>query len=267
MSDLLPDDLPPNVRVTSVNEVAHAIGDGPVLTVCFDLDGCLVDSRAAITEALNEALYDVDLPTLTAEAVAGLIGPPFRSTLVQLVDDLLGDPDDVDRIYATFRRHYAHASLRLTTRVPGIREALTALDAWAYVGVVTTKPLHFAVPVIDAVGLRKQVAFVEGPALAATGEEKTETLARALDRWAIGDAVVMVGDRAGDIVAGRANGAVTVGVTWGSGSEDELRAAAPDHLVTGPDELPDLLRTIRADVVTGRAPASLRTTDGPAEEP
>lgn len=253
MSDLLPDDLPPNVRVTSVNEVAHAIADGPVVTVCFDLDGCLVDSRAAITEALNEALHDVDLPTLPTEAVAGLIGPPFRSTLVQLVDDLLGDPDDVDRIYATFRRHYTHSSIRLTTRVPGIREALVALDAWAYVGVVTTKPLHFAVPVIDAVGLRKQVAFVEGPALSATEEEKTETLARALDRWGLGGAVVMIGDRAGDIVAGRANGAVTVGVTWGSGSEDELVAAGADHLASDPGELPDLLRRIRDGLGTDTA--------------
>lgn len=253
MSELLPDDLPDNVRVTSVNEVMAVMSSGPLLTVCFDLDGCLVDSRAAITEALNEALYDVDLPTLPAETVAGLIGPPFRSTLVELVDDLLGDPDDVDRIYATFRRHYTHSSIRLTTRVPGIREALLALDAWAYVGVVTTKPLHFAVPVIDAVGLRKQVAFVEGPALAATEEEKTETLARALDRWGLGDAVVMIGDRAGDIVAGQANGAVTIGVTWGSGSEDELRTAGADHIATEPAELPDLLRLIRDGLGTDSA--------------
>jgi phosphoglycolate phosphatase len=248
MSDLVPDDLPPNVRVTSVNEVAQRIAAGPVLTVCFDLDGCLVDSRAAIVTALNEALHEHDLPTLPGEALHRFIGPPLRSSLVQLVDDLLGDPDDVDRLLAAYRRHYTHTSLRFTTRVPGIREALDALDAWAYVGVVTTKPLHFAVPILDAVGLRKQVAFVEGPTLEATGEEKTVTLRRALERWGRGDAVVMIGDRRDDIVAGRANHAVTVGVSWGIGSVEELRDAGVDHLVSTPDELPELLRRIRDEV-------------------
>ena len=41
----------------------------------------------------------------------------------------------------------------------------------------------------------------------------------------------MIGDRAVDITAGRANGTGTAGVSWGFGSEDELRQAGPDVLV------------------------------------
>lgn len=245
MSDLLPDDLPDDVRVTSVGEVLAQMSTGPVLTVCFDLDGCLVDSRAAIGHALNEALAEHDLPMLPQEQLDPLIGPPLRESLVRLIDDLLGDPDSVDALLATFRRHYAHDSLRLTTRVPGVREALRALDAWARCGVVTTKPLHFAVPVVDVVGLRRYLAFVEGPTLEATEEPKTDTLARTLDRWGRGDAAVMIGDRAQDVIAGQRNDAVTVAVTWGIGSRDELDAAGPDHLLDDPAQLPEVLRTIR----------------------
>lgn len=252
MSELLPDDLPPNVRVTSVNEVASQLARGPLVTVCFDLDGVLVDSREAITTAVNDALHDHGLPTLPPADLYHHIGPPIRATLAQLVDELLGDPDEVDRILRTFRRHYTHTSLRLTTRVPGIREALDALDAWAYVGVVTTKPLHFAVPVIDAVGLRKRLAFVEGPTLEATTEEKAETLGRALERWGRGDAVVVVGDRGSDVAAGHAHGAVTVGVTWGIGDVAELRDAGVHHLVDAPSELPALLRRLRSEVAPDR---------------
>ncbi len=251
MSDLLPDDLPDHVRVTRVGDVLRRMSTGPLLTVCFDLDGCLVDSRSAIGHALNEALHEHGLPTLPDTALEPMIGPPLRESLATLVDELLGDPDDVDPLLATFRRHYRHDSIRLTTRVPGIREALHALDPWARVGVVTSKPLPFAVPIVDAVGLRSHVAFVEGPTLEATDEAKAATLARTLDRWGRGDGVVMVGDRSHDVLAGQANDATTVGVTWGIGDRAELEAAGADHVIDAPDELPDLLRRIRADVAAG----------------
>jgi phosphoglycolate phosphatase len=40
----------------------------------------------------------------------------------------------------------------------------------------------------------------------------------------------MIGDRAHDIVGGRANQTRTMGVLWGYGSEEELRSARPDCL-------------------------------------
>lgn len=246
MTDQLPPDLPPNVTVTSLNEVAATLASGPTLTVCFDLDGCVVDSRSAITTCINEALADHDLPQLPNESLERYIGPPLTASLAEIVDELLGDPDDVPSLLAAYRRHYKHTSLRLTTRVDGIREAIDALDVWALTGVVTSKPFEAAVPIVDAVGMRKRFAFVEGPAMDELAEPKTVTLARALDRWGTSDAVVMIGDRHHDVEAGKANGAVTVGVTWGIGPREELEEAGADHIVDDPAELPELLRRIRA---------------------
>lgn len=245
MSELLPDDLPDSVRVTSVNEVMAAMSSGPLLTVCMGL-GVVADTSAAVIGSLGEALRDHGLPALPGDELRRCVGPPIRACLAGLVDDLLGDPDDVDRILAAYRRHYRHTSLRLATRVPGIREALNALDVWARAGVVSSEPVEYAVPVVDAVGLRKQIAFVEGPQRDDAGEAAGGTLDRALERWGRGDAVVVVADHRADLVAGRDAGAVTVAVTWGAGTDEELREADADHRVTTPGELPDLLRTIRA---------------------
>lgn len=247
MSELLPDDLPDNVRVTSVNDVMAAMSSGPLLTVCLSF-GAVVDAGAAVVGSVNEALREHGLPELPDDELRRCVGPPIRPCLVDVVDELLGDPDAVDDILATYRRHYRHTSLRVSTRVPGIRSALDALDLWARAGVVSSEPVAFAVPVIDAVGLRRQVAFVEGPHLDDTAETTSETLARALDRWGSGDVVVVVGDRPADITAGRDTDAVTVAVTWGSGNGDELRASGADHLIGDPAELPALLRAIRDDV-------------------
>jgi phosphoglycolate phosphatase len=41
----------------------------------------------------------------------------------------------------------------------------------------------------------------------------------------------MIGDRAEDIMGGRANGTGTIGVLWGYGSEEELMKAEPDIIV------------------------------------
>ncbi|MBM4432359.1 MAG: hypothetical protein FJ026_18725, partial [Chloroflexi bacterium] len=47
------------------------------------------------------------------------------------------------------------------------------------------------------------------------------------------------GDTAADIGAGRAAGAVTVGVTYGYGSREEVAGAGPDLLIETATELLD----------------------------
>jgi phosphoglycolate phosphatase len=49
----------------------------------------------------------------------------------------------------------------------------------------------------------------------------------------------MVGDREHDIMADRQNGLWSIGVTYGYGSVDELRAAGADRLATKPGEVVD----------------------------
>lgn len=51
----------------------------------------------------------------------------------------------------------------------------------------------------------------------------------------------MVGDRAGDIVAARANGVRSIGVLWGYGSRAELLDAGADGLCGAPGELASCL--------------------------
>ena len=49
----------------------------------------------------------------------------------------------------------------------------------------------------------------------------------------------MVGDRRFDVEGAHAHGLPCIGVLWGIGSEEELRAAGADALVATPGELVD----------------------------
>ena len=56
--------------------------------------------------------------------------------------------------------------------------------------------------------------------------KKSELLAHVMETRGIDPAdAVMVGDTAGDVVAGKAAGMYTIGCTWGYGSRDELEGA------------------------------------------
>ena len=74
---------------------------------------------------------------------------------------------------------------------------------------------------------------IYGSELSGENSDKVDLIAHVLEREQIrGELAVMIGDRAQDIIGGRKNGIRTVGVLWGYGSDDELRAAQPDSLVS-----------------------------------
>lgn len=216
-------------------------GPGPV---CFDLDGCLVDSRTAIATCMNLALEAAGAPPAEPAVLHGLIGGQLLGCFEALLADAGHDPALAMDCVATYRRHYAEVSLTHTTPIPGIEAVLDAVAAQRRVLVVTAKPAEFAAPILAAVGLDHHVEAVFAPALDALTEPKAASLRRALaaaDAVAHPGAAWMVGDRHHDVEAGRACGVPTVGVTWGSGDRAELRAAGADAVVDAPAELPAVL--------------------------
>jgi phosphoglycolate phosphatase len=207
--------------------------------VLFDLDGVLADSRAAIASCVNHALAAHGLGERDERDLHRLIGPPLPIAFAEL----LGEPVDSEAVLAciaTYRARYADVSLTDTAVFPGIPEALARVGERHRLGVATSKPQVFADPLLRALGLRERFAVVAGPEIDAPPEDKTATVARALRALgATGGA--MVGDTRYDMVAARAHRLRAIGVAWGIGSRDELRAAGAERIVEAPGELPALL--------------------------
>jgi phosphoglycolate phosphatase len=205
--------------------------------VLFDLDGVLVDSRAAISGCINHALAANGLPERDAADLYRYIGPPLLTAFAELVAEPVTSPT-VAGCVASYRELYAEASLTETAVTPGIAAALAALQSdGRTLGVATSKPRPFAEPLLDVLGMRKFFAVVAGPELDAPGEDKTATVGAALH--ALGaTSGAMVGDRSFDMVAARAHGLRAVGVGWGIGSREELVAAGAERIVATPAELP-----------------------------
>ena len=213
--------------------------------VFFDLDGCLVDSTRAITDAIRHAMGELGLPVPPAGELLWCIGPPLHESFATLLVDAGADPGRAPQAVELYRAHYASTSMALTTVIPGVEQALEAIAADATLAVVTSKPGEVAVPLLEQVGLAGWFAAVHGPRADHNIEPKSVTLGRAQAQFgADGRPQVMVGDRSHDVDAGRACGTVTVGVTWGAGGHDELAAAGADRIVDTPADLPATIRLL-----------------------
>jgi phosphoglycolate phosphatase len=98
-----------------------------------------------------------------------------------------------------------------------------------------------AEPLLEALNLSGYFDAVIGPELDSESEQKSVTVARALAKLSPGTRAVMVGDRRYDVSAAHANGMLAIGVLWGIGSEEELRAAGAEATARTPAELRALL--------------------------
>ena len=202
----------------------------------FDLDGVLVDSRVAITNCINHALAEHGLPRRSPESLRRFIGPPLATAFVEMTGDT---PDSalVASCVAAYRSCYAAASLRHTTVTPGIAEVLPRLARHYKLAVATSKPLAFADPLLQALGLRHFFSAVAGPDLRAQTEDKAQTISNSLAALGNPERAAMVGDRFFDIRGARARSVLAIGVTWGIGGREELEAAGADAIIDKPSEL------------------------------
>ena len=194
----------------------------PLLTVGFDLDMTLVDSRPGIVSTL-EALYE---ETGAPVAVEGMLDALLRRNL----DLEFGDrfpPDEAHRLADRFRELYIEFGVPGTHLLPGARESLAAVRAaGGRVIVVTAKYEPNARRCLDQVGLEADALF--GWRFA---EAKGETL---LDEGAH----VYVGDTPNDVRAGIAGGAESVAVATGPHDADELLAAGAAVVLSSLAEFP-----------------------------
>ena len=203
----------------------------PVLL--FDLDGTLSDPSAGILRCIVHTLntFDRDVPPL--EELHRLIGPPLHETFALLVPDRPGEA------VTTFRERYGATGLFENQLYGGMEEALQSLAGITEaMFVATSKPAEYAVRTIEHFQLQNFFRGVYGSEMTGERADKTELLAHLLAEEALDpDSVTMIGDRKHDILAARAHGVRSIGVTWGFGSVDELRDAGADVLCDAPAEL------------------------------
>ena len=202
----------------------------------FDLDGTLSNPVIGIGRCLNHALRHHGHSPVAESEVPRFIGPPLDETFGFLVPS--ATPGHVAALVWRYRERYAEIGYAENVLYPGIPEALETLHAAGVpLGLCTSKRADFAERILDLFGIRHYFRFVSGGDI---GIRKADQLAALIANGVIDSSSTMIGDRATDILAAKANALRSVAVLWGHGSLAELQDASPDAMVATPRELAKL---------------------------
>ncbi|MFF1921259.1 HAD family hydrolase [Streptomyces sp. NPDC058221] len=195
------------------------------LTVGFDLDMTLIDSRPGIRAAYlvlaaeTGARIDVDL-------VVSRLGPPLEDELANWFPAA-----EVAAMADRYREIYPTYAIAPSLAMPGARESVEAIrELGGRTMVVTAKYEPNAKLHLAHLGIEPDEIV---------GGLWAEAKAEALREHGAG---VYVGDHIGDVRGARAAEAVSVGVTTGPCDEAELRGAGADVVLRSLTEFPEWVR-------------------------
>lgn len=185
--------------------------------IIFDWDGTLCDSMALCVSENRLALERLGLPAVPEATLRACNGPTFEEAA-----PLLGVPAERMAEYCRVRLECALSLVPTVNRLfPGAKELLTALAPHAELCIVSNGTAPY-------LALCKDVFQLHGVFLRTVTSHpertKTQNLALLLAELQP-ERAIMVGDRIGDIRAGRDNGLPTIAACFGYGNDEEYAQA------------------------------------------
>ncbi|MCF3176681.1 haloacid dehalogenase-like hydrolase [Streptomyces sioyaensis] len=204
------------------------------LTVGFDLDMTLIDSRPGIKAAYQELSARTGT-FVDAEAAVTRLGPPLEQEISRWFPE-----ERVAEISALYRALYPAHAITATTAMPGAREALDAVHAAGGRAIVVTAKYE--------PNAKLHLTHLGLAADAVIGSLWAEAKAEALRAH---EAQVYVGDHTGDVRGAHTAGALSVAVATGPCDADELRAAGADVLLADLTDFPSWLKRYVAEGAEG----------------
>jgi phosphoglycolate phosphatase len=143
-----------------------------------------------------------------------------------------------------YREYYSVKGVLECTLYSGIKELLEKLSAAGKTVIVaTSKPERFAKIVLDHFDLSQYVTFLSGATLDSNRVEKADVINHAFATLGITDTenAVMIGDRSFDVIGAKETGIFSIGVTYGYGTAEELKAAGADRICKSVEDIEKLL--------------------------
>ena len=218
---------------------------GPQL-VLLDLDGTLIDSVPDLSTAVDTMLSGLGRPPAGVNSVSHWIGNGADRLIRRALcngDENAAEALPAEQVVparALFDTAYLRALHDATGAYPGAETFLQRVQrAGVPMALITNKPRLFTMPLIESLGWREFFALVIcADDLAEKKPSPLPLLHVCHELRVLPAQALMIGDSCNDILAAKAAGIASAGVTYGYNHGQPLAASEPDWLL---DSLPALL--------------------------
>jgi 2-phosphoglycolate phosphatase len=214
-----------------------------VRAVLFDMDGTLLDTAPDFVAVIQAMRAARQLPPSEESSVRDVVSGGARAMVANAFDvDPLSEEFETLRL-EFLERYQGHCAV-FSRLFDGMAEVLADIEKAGLIwGVVTNKPLRYAEPIMQQLGLAARSATLVCPDHVAHSKPDPEMLTLACRQLDVAPAsVIFVGDDLRDIESGRAAGTRTVGVSYGYiHPQDNPRSWGADAVIDHPLELRTLL--------------------------
>ncbi|RDE22861.1 HAD family hydrolase [Motiliproteus coralliicola] len=219
----------------------------------FDLDGTLVDSQPGIELSIRHTLDQLGVEQPCEQRLRDCFGPPLRISFASLLDTQ--HQPVIEQAVTLFRQHYLQQGIHHYRIYPGISALLQQLadSCDQSLAVLTAKPQAQAEWILTDAGLAPYFQQVFGSTDQGVRSCKSRHLGHLIAQQQLTPSHCwMIGDRACDIEAAKANATRSVAVSWGYASDQELGNSDYCHLIDSPGQLLAIIEAGRPSPPLGR---------------
>lgn len=210
----------------------------------FDLDGTLTDPKVGICTCVQYALASLGIEEPDLDKLEPFIGPPLKDSFIRFYNLT---EEQADAAVAKYRERFQDQGIFENKLYEGIAQMLPVLmSKGMFLAVASSKPTVYVERILEHFNIKRFFKVVVGSKLDGTRSDKEEVVEEAL-RQLFGDQpvdreqVYMIGDRSYDVEGARKAGVESIGVTYGYGGMEELKAAKADYIVRSVEELQKFL--------------------------
>lgn len=212
--------------------------------ILFDLDGTLIDSSEGITKSTQYALKEYGIEEPNLDKLRVFIGPPLHQSFSKYYG--FSEEQGKEAVFV-YRRRYTTKGIFECSLYPGVIEALKQLRKDGFlIGMASSKPEVSCKRILEHFGIIDLFDDCVGSTEDGRIGTKEEVLNEVMRRWANipVDQMCLVGDTIYDIEGANLVGMKSIGVSFGFGDIDEMRAAGAVDICDNMSAVVDAIHAI-----------------------
>jgi len=218
------------------------------LSICFDLDGTLIDTAPDLVRVLNAVIAEEGLPETEFDEARKAVSYGSRALITEAFAREGRDVTDkrVDELQKLFLKLYVDDICRLSVPFPGVVDTLKALKhQGAELSVCTNKPGYLARPLIEKLGLSSLFVRTVGGDDLIRNKPYADHIWKAAGHRGQSRRIIMVGDSRPDILSARNAKVPSIVMTYGYSTIPVIKLGA-NRILRNFREIPETVSELVA---------------------